>query len=142
MCEEASKWLGACQQRPAVEKWLVCFPCAGGGAALYHRAKALLHDTVGLIGIQLPGREGRLEEPPVERISPLADAISGLLSERISEPVALFCIPEIDRFVIRSGCERPTIRRPRYTIDVVIMTFEYLKHLPGLNLPKPDRIIF
>jgi medium-chain acyl-[acyl-carrier-protein] hydrolase len=52
---------------------LVCFPYAGGGASIYRRWAEELADDVELLAVQLPGRENRLLEPPMQQLTHAAE---------------------------------------------------------------------
>lgn len=50
----------------AVSLTLLCLPCAGASATMYLRWRRQLPQWVNLVPVELPGRGGRLSEPPVE----------------------------------------------------------------------------
>lgn len=51
---------------------LLC-PFAGGGPAVFHRWRALLPEEIEPWALSLPGREGRLHEPPLTAWAPLIE---------------------------------------------------------------------
>src|SRR5690606_33103860 len=55
---------------------LFCFPHAGGSAALFHRWPLQLPKTLELLGVQLPGRGSRFNEPHVRRLGALVEGLS------------------------------------------------------------------
>jgi surfactin synthase thioesterase subunit len=69
---------------------LVCFPYAGAGASVYRLWPAGLPNTIEVMAAQLPGREGRLREPPARDWKRLVnEAVKGLLTH-LGLPYALF----------------------------------------------------
>lgn len=69
---------------------LLCLPFAGGGAGLYRTWREHLPDDIGLLPVQLPGREHRLGERAFDAIEPLVDAMVAALRPLWDEPYALF----------------------------------------------------
>lgn len=70
---------------------LVCFPHAGGGASSFHPLARALGPQVDVLAVQYPGRQDRRHEPPLPRLSELADrAADALLASPDGAPYALF----------------------------------------------------
>lgn len=72
---------------------LVCFPHAGGAASSYHSLARALAPDVEVLAVQYPGRQDRRHEPPVPRLSELADRIAEALDAQDTPdaaPYALF----------------------------------------------------
>lgn len=69
---------------------LLCFPYAGGNATGYRGWPRGLPPDVELCAVQLPGRRGRLREPPITRMSLLLDALEAALVPYAEAPFALF----------------------------------------------------
>ncbi|CAM5563292.1 thioesterase II family protein [Streptomyces aurantiogriseus] len=69
---------------------LVCFPHAGGAATTYHSLSARLSARAEVLTVQYPGRQDRIQEPPVEEIGELADRIAEVLRPRLERPPVLF----------------------------------------------------
>ncbi|MCP5095183.1 MAG: thioesterase [Chloroflexi bacterium] len=78
-----SPWIRPLNRVPQPRLILFAFPHAGGGASSYHSWTRFLPANVALYAIQYPGRETRINEPPVssmqEMIPPLGAAIAGFL---------------------------------------------------------------
>lgn len=55
---------------------LLCFPYAGSGAALFGGWRSLMFGGVELVAASLPGREGRLQEPPCENLDELVESLT------------------------------------------------------------------
>lgn len=75
-------------QRDAVR--LFCFPYAGGSASLYRSWTTGLSPTIEVCPVQLPGREDRWHEPPLNDLSALVTALTEGLSPFLEPPFAFF----------------------------------------------------
>lgn len=69
---------------------LVCLPFAGGGANAYRPWAALMPPQLELYGCVLPGREHRIREAPLTRMSPLVMQLAVAIRELSDLPFALF----------------------------------------------------
>lgn len=69
---------------------MFCFPYAGGGASIYRGWAAALPPDVEVCPVQLPGREGRLREPPFDRLGPLIEAAAEALAPHFGMPFVFF----------------------------------------------------
>lgn len=69
---------------------LFCFPHAGGGPSFYRLWGAFLQPEIAVRRVLLPGREGRLEEPPFRDIADLVDPLCAGLEPHLAQPYALF----------------------------------------------------
>jgi surfactin synthase thioesterase subunit len=67
-------WIRCFEARPQARLRLICFPYAGAGASVYRLWHADLPRGVEVHAVQLPGRETRLHEAPLTRMS---DAVAG-----------------------------------------------------------------
>ncbi len=70
-----NKWFLIPQTNPDAVVRLFCFPFAGGGASAYYHWHKNLPPFVELIGIQLPGRENRTNEPYFQCMTSLVDVL-------------------------------------------------------------------
>lgn len=80
-----------CSAQPRVQ--LVCIPGAGFGAQLFHGAFAeALQPAVGLLPIELPGRNTRRKEPFRTELLPLAQELADVLASSLGgeQPIAVF----------------------------------------------------
>jgi len=68
---------------------LFCFPHAGGAASAYHPWAATL-EGVDVFAIQLPGREGRLAEPPISDSTVLLTQLVNALAPKLDRPFVFF----------------------------------------------------
>ena len=84
-------WLQRFTPRPAARARLFCFHHAGVGAAVYRPWLAGLPAELELVAVQLPGRANRLDEPPIDRMPALIDALLPALRPELDDkPFAFF----------------------------------------------------
>lgn len=83
-------WLSRFVPRPAARMRLFCFSYAGGGAAVFRPWAIGLPADIEVAAVVLPGREGRLREPPMRRMSDLLAALVPALEPHIDLPFAFF----------------------------------------------------
>jgi surfactin synthase thioesterase subunit len=69
---------------------LVCFPYAGSGASTFLRWGGRLPASIQICGVQYPGRESRLDEPPVQSLDLLLDELIPALLPLLDRPVVFF----------------------------------------------------
>ncbi|MDH3692749.1 MAG: alpha/beta fold hydrolase [Gammaproteobacteria bacterium] len=85
-----SSWLSQVPLDPGIRVNLVCLPHAGGGAAMFHKWKRLLPDQIAAVPIQLPGRENRLSDTPVEFLEQSVRAIAEEIVQSPMPRIAIF----------------------------------------------------
>lgn len=86
-----SPWVRINCPRPAARLRLICLPPAGGAASRYRGWPALLPDEVEVVSVQLPGRENRLNEPPIGSMDQLVSGLAGGLAGDLTRgPFAVF----------------------------------------------------
>jgi medium-chain acyl-[acyl-carrier-protein] hydrolase len=85
-----SSWFLVPQPKPAAQLKLFCVPHAGRGASLYMPWRSLLPEWIELSAVQLPGREGRLAEAPLNRISAMSEGLAQQILPRLDRPYVLF----------------------------------------------------
>jgi surfactin synthase thioesterase subunit len=108
----------------AADANLFCFSHAGGTATSFRLWPAGLPRRLGIWGAQLPGRPGRLEEPPLDSIPALAAALADAMRPHLDRPFAMFghsmgavLAFEVARVLARGGAPAPrhlfvSARRP------------------------------
>jgi medium-chain acyl-[acyl-carrier-protein] hydrolase len=72
------------RDRPRVR--LILFPYAGAGAYIYRKWAQYLPDYVEVVGVQLPGREDRFHQPPLDDLGAVLEMVAGELTESL-EPL-------------------------------------------------------
>jgi len=69
---------------------LFCFPYAGGSASIFHSWADQLPSDVETIGIQMPGLERRIMEPPIETIPMAVQSLLSVICSKLDKPFVLF----------------------------------------------------
>ncbi|MGE3267186.1 MAG: thioesterase II family protein [Chloroflexota bacterium] len=69
---------------------IFCLPHAGTGASHFRAWQRLMPDDVTVYGVQLPGRESRLREPPHRRLVELVGVLAEVIRPHLDVPFALF----------------------------------------------------
>ncbi len=85
-----NSWFPTRRPHPGARLRLFCFPYAGGGASIYNGWSAALPADVELCALQLPGRERRIQEPPMRQLSTLVDALEPVLAPLLDKPFVFF----------------------------------------------------
>jgi len=83
-------WVLQTGKHPAPSRRLFCFPFAGGGGSVFRKWAAYVPTDIELCPVQLPGREGRISEPPFNQMDELADAATSALLPLFDLPFAFF----------------------------------------------------
>jgi natural product biosynthesis luciferase-like monooxygenase protein len=69
---------------------LFCLPYAGGNSTAFRHWQQLLAPHVEVVPVRLPGRLGRLAEPPFTSMADLVAALSDAMTPLLDRPYALF----------------------------------------------------
>lgn len=83
-------WLEEAPSRMTPLVDLLCFPGAGAGASAFRPWLDGLPPYAVLLACRLPGREGRIDEPPAESLSAAARAVAEAYAARRPRPLVLF----------------------------------------------------
>ena len=75
---------------PARRLRLFAFPHAGRGASLFYPWRAEVPSWIELIAVQLPGREGRIDEPALARLDQMVAALLPEIATLPDQPYAFF----------------------------------------------------
>lgn len=86
----SSAWVRPPQPNPQARLRLFCFPYAGGGASVYRLWPEALPAQIEVCPVQLPGREGRMQEAPFTRLVPLVQTLARVLRPYLDIPFAFF----------------------------------------------------
>lgn len=113
----AADWFKCWQPRAHATQRLICLPHAGGSASFFRQWGALLPAHVELIAVQYPGREERINVPPIADLWELVTAIADALQQTphlLQQPYLLFghsmgsaVAYELHRMLQRRGCRLP-----------------------------------
>ena len=88
--ETNNKWIAYREKQIKPQIRLFCFPYGGSGASVYREWQKLLPDTIEVCPIQLPGRENRFDEAPVDNLKLLIEVLLKNLSSEFDLPFAFF----------------------------------------------------
>lgn len=69
---------------------LFCFPYGGGGASIYREWQKSLPSNIEVCPIQLPGREERLNETPIDNLNNLVALLYENLKDELDKPFIFF----------------------------------------------------
>ncbi|GAB3033594.1 alpha/beta fold hydrolase [Oleiagrimonas citrea] len=83
-------WLQIHNQNDKASMRLICFPFAGGSAQAYRDWSNFLPKDIELCAVQLPGREMRQREAPIDNTFDIVDALMPELTPVLDRPFALF----------------------------------------------------
>lgn len=86
----AERWLAYREANPRARLRMFCFPYAGGGASAYRGWGTSLPAEVEVCPVQLPGREGRLREPPFTRSDEMISTVAEALTPWFDLPFVFF----------------------------------------------------
>jgi medium-chain acyl-[acyl-carrier-protein] hydrolase len=140
----ASRWVQYWQPRPKARIRLFCFPYAGGGASIFRTWHESLPQEIEICPVQLPGREGRLLEPPFSDLPSLIARLAEALYPLLDRPYAFFGHSmgailsfELTRYLRREGDSR----HPRH----LFVSARRAPQVPDLDpptahLPEPEFI--
>jgi surfactin synthase thioesterase subunit len=85
-----SRWLLRRTRTTPATRRVFCFPYAGAGASSFLRWSEYLPKATEVIGIQLPGRENRINESCADSLSPVIEQLVGELRPLLDVPYAFF----------------------------------------------------
>lgn len=90
MTNAVNPWFYSTPPNGQIKLRLICLPYAGGNALIYRDWPLHLFSTVQLVAVELPGRRGRLREPPFLSLPPLIDSLVDAVFQLLDIPFALF----------------------------------------------------
>ncbi|MFF3909584.1 thioesterase II family protein [Streptomyces sp. NPDC001848] len=83
-------WIRRFRPAPEAPVRLLCLPYAGGAAPFYLPFARALTPRVDVLAVQYPGRQDRREEPCIESVPEMADALVDEVVSWTDRPLALF----------------------------------------------------
>jgi medium-chain acyl-[acyl-carrier-protein] hydrolase len=86
----SNPWAISFQPAHAPAARLFCFPYAGGNAMVYRTWAKALPPNLELVAVQLPGRGGRIKEPPFTELAALVEAAVVALTPYFDKPFIFF----------------------------------------------------
>lgn len=90
MTSTQNPWIAYRKPNAQARLRLFCFPYAGGAASIYRNWADELPPDVDVCPIQLPGRESRLTEQPLDDFAAIIQAMTRYLHPYLNIPFALF----------------------------------------------------
>jgi surfactin synthase thioesterase subunit/NAD(P)-dependent dehydrogenase (short-subunit alcohol dehydrogenase family)/aryl carrier-like protein len=87
---DKASWIAYHEPRPQARLRLLCFHYLGGGASAFRQWADGLPPEIDVLPVQLPGREGRIHEPPCEDLLALAEKLVDELSPHLDRPLAIY----------------------------------------------------
>jgi acyl transferase domain-containing protein/surfactin synthase thioesterase subunit len=87
---DSDQWLVRQHGKSVVRFRLFCLPPGGLGASLFRGWQDLLPDGIEVCALQLPGREERFKERPLENLAELLDVLESVVSPELNVPFAFY----------------------------------------------------
>ncbi|MDI1352434.1 MAG: thioesterase domain-containing protein, partial [bacterium] len=107
-------WISNRKKQEDAQVRLFCFPYGGGGASIYRGWQQSFPDSIEVCPIQLPGRENRMEEKPLDNINTLVELLAYHLNPKFNLPFAFFghsfgslVAFELTRYLRRNNLPQP-----------------------------------
>ncbi len=146
-------WLVFHHPNPGATTRLFCFPFAGGGAATFRQWPAHLDPRIELVAIEPPGRQTRIEEPPICDLPTFVRQLVPALLPFLDKPFAVYghCLGALTLFetvrallrdhhgapvhVFLSGARPPDELHRHQDFEAKLL--ERLLALPGYSVFEP-----
>lgn len=87
---DADSWLAFRKPVPDAKVRLFCFPYGVRGASLYREWQAKMADFIEVCPIQIPGKENRIREIPMEDMNLLIDYLAEAIKPLLDRPFAIY----------------------------------------------------
>ncbi len=87
---DAGRWIRRYHPAPDAPVRLLCLPHAGGSASYYFPFSRALSPAVDVLSVQYPGRQDRMDEPLIDSLPDLADALVDEVLRWTDRPLAIF----------------------------------------------------
>ncbi|MBB3228208.1 medium-chain acyl-[acyl-carrier-protein] hydrolase [Luteibacter sp. Sphag1AF] len=88
--ETRARWMTIGARRPDARARLFCFPYAGSGASIFRGWQDHLPEDIEVVGVQLPGRENRFNEPRFNRLIDVIAPLHEMVAEMADKPFYFF----------------------------------------------------
>jgi medium-chain acyl-[acyl-carrier-protein] hydrolase len=86
----SAPWVISADPRPDAGHRLFCVPHAGAGPSVFREWPASVPPSIEVCAVHLPGREGRLLEPPCAALTALVEQLDHAIRPWLDRPFALF----------------------------------------------------
>ncbi|WP_025717754.1 thioesterase II family protein [Paenibacillus sp. 1-18] len=90
MTTRSQSWFAKTVVHPAEKLQLFCFPYAGGGASIFGPWKSRLAPDITVLPVQLPGRESRSTEAPMDTIQDIVHSLLPAMASYVHKSFAFF----------------------------------------------------
>lgn len=114
-----SPWLMRFKSASVASVRLFCFHCAGGSASEFRTWSTHLPGMIEVVAVQLPGREGRLNEAFIASMEDLVGSVVDAIAPLLDKPCVVFghsfgaiCGFEVIREIGRRGLRQPFLFIP------------------------------
>ncbi len=87
---DSQLWFNHRKINPDSRYRLFCLPYGDGGASMYRKWQEKLPDDIEVCPIQLPGRENRLRETPIDNINDIIEELEKVLMPELDRPFGLY----------------------------------------------------
>jgi medium-chain acyl-[acyl-carrier-protein] hydrolase len=84
------QWLVRFRPNTTASLRLFCFPYAGMGASMFFPWAQGMHPGIEVVGVQLPGREGRIREKPFESLQRIVQEAAKSIRPYLDRPYSFF----------------------------------------------------
>jgi surfactin synthase thioesterase subunit len=125
---------------PGAQVRLFCFPYAGGGASIFSRWRRELDPDIEVCPVQLPGRENRMSETCLNRISEVADLAVEALGPYFDRSFALFghSLGAVIAYEVAQRLRAKAVQPQRLIVSAHRAPQIPLPHGPMWDLPDAD----
>jgi len=116
--ETGKPWFVPMVEDPDRPMWVLALPQAGAGCATFADLAAGLGPHVALFGMNAPGRQARLAEPPVTELDQLVERLTDWIESTVDRPYAMFgyCSGALLAFLTARRVAERGLPRPRSVI--------------------------
>ncbi|MCP3797608.1 thioesterase II family protein [Paenibacillus sp. CH40] len=90
MTTRSQSWFAKTEVQPTAKLQLFCFPYAGGGAYIFNSWKSRFAPDITVLPIQLPGRESRSTEAPMDTLQDIVQSLVPAMAPYMHKPFAFF----------------------------------------------------
>src|SRR5262245_52322354 len=114
MAENQSSWLARYGRNPNASARLFCFHFAGGSASAFRGWPRHLSNAIELVAVQLPGREGRVNEAFITTIGDLTRKVVDAMTPWLDKPYVVFghSLGAISAFEVLREVKRRKLAQP------------------------------
>lgn len=128
---QKNRWIAFRQPKVDAQIRLFCLPYGGGGASIYRDWQNDLPDSIEVCPIQLPGRENRLDEKPINNVNTLVNLLAENIQSEFDIPFAFFghSFGSLIAFELTRYLRKHELRQPLHL---------FVSAYPDPKLPTPS----